>query len=117
MKYMALIYAAENAGPQYGTDEFNQMIGEYHAFTKKCEDDGVLVSGDALQDVNTATTLNIRDGKTETLDGPFAETKEQLGGYYLLDCENLDKALKYAALIPSAKFGRIEVRPLLEFDE
>ncbi len=117
MKYMALIYAAENSGPQYGTDEFNQLIGDYQLFTQKCQDDGVLISSDALQDVNTATTLNIRDGKTETIDGPFAETKEQLGGYYLLDCENLDQAMKYAAMIPTAKYGRIEVRPIMEFEE
>ena len=114
---MALIYAAENAGPQYGTDEFDQMLGEYHAFSQKCIKDGVLVSGDALQDVNTATTVNVRDGKIETIDGPFAETKEQLGGYYLLDCENLDQALKYAAMIPSAKYGRVEVRPIMEYEE
>ena len=114
---MALIYAAENAGPQYGTNEFDQMIGEYHEFTQRCETDGVLVSGDALQDVNTATTVNIRNGKTETIDGPFAETKEQLGGYYLLECDNLDSALKYAAMIPSAKYGRVEVRPIMEFEE
>jgi len=117
MKYMALIYAAENAGPQYGTDEFDQMISEYHLITQKYEEDGVLVSGDALQDVNTATTLSVRDGKTETIDGPFAETKEQLGGYYLFDCENLDQALKYAAMIPSAKYGRIEVRPVMSYEE
>lgn len=117
MKYMALIYASESSGPQYGTDEFNQMIAEYHAFTETCKADGVLVSGDALEDVNTATTVNVRDGKTETIDGPFAETKEQLGGYYLLDCENLDQALKYAAMIPSAKYGRVEVRPVMEFED
>ncbi|MCF6318703.1 MAG: YciI family protein [Proteobacteria bacterium] len=115
MKYMALIYAAENAGPQYGTDEFDQMIGEYMAVTEQFEKAGVLISGDGLQDVNTATTISIRDGKTETIDGPFAETKEQLGGYYLFDCENLDQALKYAAMIPSIKYGRIEVRPLMEY--
>jgi hypothetical protein len=115
MKYMALIYAAENAGPEYGTDEFNQVIEEYMSVTEKFKNDGVLVSGDGLQDVNTATTLTLREGEIETIDGPFAETKEQLGGYYLLDCENLDLALKYAAMIPTAKYGRIEVRPLMEY--
>ncbi|MCF6263076.1 MAG: YciI family protein [Xanthomonadales bacterium] len=117
MKYMALIYAAENAGPQYDTDEFNQLIEEYQSATEQFESDGVLVSGDALQDINTATTISIREGKTETIDGPFAETKEQLGGYYLFDCESLDQALKYAAMIPSAKYGRIEVRPLMDYSE
>ncbi|MFK8011479.1 MAG: YciI family protein [Marinicellaceae bacterium] len=117
MKYMALIYAAENAGPQYGTDEFNQLLEEYGAASKKFEEDGVLLGGDGLQDVNTATTVSVRDGKVETIDGPFAETKEQLGGYYLFECKNLDQALEYAAMIPSAKYGRVEVRPLLEYDE
>ena len=115
MKYMALIYSAENAGPQYGTPEFEQMVSDYMSITKKFEKDGVLLSGDGLQDVSTATTVSIRDGKVETIGGPFAETKEQLGGYYLLNCENLDQALKYAAMIPTAKYGRIEVRPLMEY--
>ena len=115
MKYMALIYSAENAGPQYGTDEFDKMIADYMSITETFKNDGVLVSGDGLQDVNTATTLSIREGKTETIDGPFAETKEQLGGYYLFDCENLDQALKYAAMIPTAKYGRIEIRPLMDY--
>ena len=117
MKYMALIYASENSGPQYGTAAFNQMIEEYQAITQQYKKDGVLISGDGLQDVNTATTISLRDGQIETIDGPFAETKEQLGGYYLFDCEHLDQALKYAAMIPTAKYGRIEVRPLMNYDE
>ena len=117
MKYIALIYAAENSGPQYGTDEFNQLLEEYGAISQKYEEDGILLGGDGLQDVNTATTISVRDGKTETIDGPFAETKEQLGGYYLFECENLDQALKYAAMIPSAKYGRVEVRPVMEYEE
>jgi len=116
MKYIALIYAAENSGPQYGTDEFNQMINQYNSVSELYQKDGVMVAGDALQDVHTATTISIRDGKTETIDGPFAETKEQLGGFYMFDCENLDQALKYAAMIPSAKYGRIEVRPIMSFE-
>ena len=102
MKYIALIYANENTGPQYGSDEFNQLLEDYQVSSETYEKDGVLLGGNALQDVNTATTLSIRNGKTETIDGPFAETKEQLGGYYLFECENLDDALKYAAMIPSA---------------
>jgi hypothetical protein len=115
MKYIALIYADENSGPQYGTDEFNQLIEEYQTITDIYENDKVLMGGDALQDVNTATTVSSRNGKVETIDGPFAETKEQLGGYYLFECENLDEALKYAAMIPSAKYGRVEVRPIQEY--
>jgi hypothetical protein len=116
MKYMALIYSAENAGPQYGTPEFDQMIGDYMAVTEQFEKNGVLISGDGLQDVNTATTVSVRNGKVETIDGPFAETKEQLGGYYLFECNKLDDALKYAAMIPTAKYGRVEIRPLMNYD-
>ena len=72
--------------------------------------------GDALQPVATATTVRVRDGATETTDGPFAETKEQLGGFYILDCEDLDEAIEYAAKIPSAKFGSIEIRPIMVFE-
>jgi hypothetical protein len=74
---------------------------------------GLFVGGDPLEDPSTATTVRVRDGKTLTTDGPFAETKEVLGGYYVLECENLDQALEYAAKIPSAEFGSIEVRPLM----
>ena len=112
MQYLCLIYSSENAGPKPGSPEFGAFIGEYNAFTQRVNDDGVFVAGDALQSVSTATTVTLENGKIETMDGPFAETKEQLGGYYLLECKNLDEALKYAAMIPSAKHGRIEVRPI-----
>ena len=72
--------------------------------------------GDALQGVETATTVRVRDGTTETTDGPFAETKETLGGFYILDCKDLDEAIEYAAKIPGAKYGSIEVRPVMVFD-
>ena len=116
MQYMCLIYSAENAGPQPGTEEFGAYIGAYNDFTAKVQADGVFVAGDALQPVATATTVTTASGKPETMDGPFAETKEQLGGYYLLDCENIDQAMKYAAMIPTAEHGRIEVRPVMIFD-
>ena len=112
MQYICLIYSAENAGPQPGTPEFGPFIQGYQEFTQKVQADGAFVAGDALQPVATATTVTTASGKPETMDGPFAETKEQLGGYYLLDCKNIDEALKYAAMIPSAKYGRIEVRPI-----
>ena len=115
MQYLCLIYSNENAGPKPGDADFSAFIGEYNTFTSRVNDDGVFVSGDALQPVSTATTVTLENGKVETMDGPFAETKEQLGGYYLLECENLDEALKYAAMIPSAKHGRIEVRPIQVF--
>jgi len=112
MQYMLLIYSAEGTGPEPGTPEFGPFMKGYMDFTQAVKDDGKFVSGDALQSISTATTVAVRGGKTETMDGPFAETKEQLGGYYLLDCNDLDEALKYAAMIPSAEHGRIEVRPI-----
>ena len=78
--------------------------------------EGVFIAGDALQPVSNATTVTRENGKTETTDGPFAETKEQLGGYYLIDCESLDVALELAAEIPTSQHGRIEVRPVMVFD-
>lgn len=116
MQYMCLIYAAETSGPQPGTDEFGPYMQAYQEFTARVQNDGVYVAGDALNPVATASTVTTANGKTEIMDGPFAETKEQLGGYYLLDCKDLDEALKYAAMIPSATHGRIEVRPVMVFD-
>ncbi len=116
MQYMCLIYAQEGTGPQPGTAEFGPFMQSYMDFTQKMKDAGKLVSGDALQPVATATTVSIRGGKTEMVDGPFAETKEQLGGYYLLECENLDDAIACAAEIPTATYGRIEVRPVVVWD-
>lgn len=112
-QYMCLIYSTEGTGPQPGTDEWGPFMQGYQDFTTKVRDDGKLVSGDALQPTQTATTVSMRDGKMHTTDGPFAETKEQLGGYYLLDCADLDEVMSYAALIPTSAFGRIEIRPVV----
>ncbi|MEZ5880918.1 MAG: YciI family protein [Nitratireductor sp.] len=116
MQYMCLIYSAEGSGPQPGTEEFNRYMQAYFAFTGRMKDEGKFIAGDALQPVATATTVLVRGGKAETMDGPFAETKEQLGGYYLLDCKNLDDAIACAAMIPTAEHGRVEVRPVMVFD-
>lgn len=116
MLYMCLIYASEEADPKPGTPEFGPLMQAYMEFSEMVQKDGKMVSGEALQYVSTATTVAVRDGKTEITDGPFAETKEQLGGFYILDCTDLDEALKYAAQIPSAKYGRVEVRPVMTFD-
>lgn len=115
MKFIALIYSAETSEPPYGTPEFETYIASYQAANETYERDKVLVVGEALNGVATATTIRVRDGKVETMDGPFAETKEQLGGFYLFDCENLDEAIKYAAMIPTAKHGCVEVRPVMTF--
>ncbi len=117
MQYMLLIYGAENSGPEPGTPEFGPYMQGYMEFTEKVRSEGKLISAEALQPVATATTLSVRNGKTHTMDGPYAETKEQLGGYYLLDCTSLDEALDYAAMIPDAKTGHVEVRPVMVFDQ
>ena len=116
MKYIALIYAAAEAGPMPNMPEFGAYMAGYQKASKTYEDDGVYVAGEALQPVETATSIRIRGGKAELMDGPFAETKEQLGGFYLLDCESLDDAIKYAKMIPTAEHGTIEVRPIMTFD-
>lgn len=116
MKYIALIYSAAGAGAQPGTAEFGALMAGYQAAGETFHKDGVFVAGDALQGVETATSIKIRDGKTELIDGPFAETKEQLGGFYMFDCDTLDDAIKYAKLIPAAEYGTIEVRPIMTFD-
>ncbi len=112
MKYMALIYSPPGSSPAYGTPEFEAFMASYDAATAVFIRDGVLVAGEALEDTGTATTLRIRDGRTETMDGPFAETKEQLGGFYIFECATLDDALRYAAMIPTASYGSVEVRPV-----
>lgn len=116
MKYIALIYTAAESGPAYGTPEFTTSMKAYQTATQTYVKDGVMVAGDALQPTATATTVRVRRGKVETLDGPFAETKEQLGGYYVLDCANLDDAIKYAAMIPGAAIGSVEIRPIMNID-
>lgn len=115
MKYMLLIYNNPNEEPVYGTAEFDSMMSEFFAANEKMKADGVLRDGEGLQGIETATSLRIKSDKVETMDGPFAETREHLGGYYVIDVPDLDAALKYAALIPSAKFGTIEVRPLMDY--
>ncbi len=116
MKYLALIYAAPGASPIPDTPEFGAYLGEYETTTNTYIKDNIMLAGEALQDTNTATTVRVRNGKLETMDGPFAETKEQLGGFYLFECKNIDEAIKYAAMIPDAKYGTVEVRPIMSFD-
>jgi hypothetical protein len=115
MKYIALIYTDEKSAPQRGSAEFGPFMAGYFAATERFRRDGVYVAGDALQPVAMATSVRLRQGKVETMDGPFAETKEQLGGYYILDCKDLDAAIAYAAMIPGAAQGTVEVRPLIVY--
>ena len=114
MQYLALIYAADGASPAPGDDNFNDYMQGYFSATETYKSAGILLGGEALQPTETATCLRVRGGKTESMDGPFAETKERLGGFYLLDCKDLDHAIEMAALIPDAKYGTVEVRPIME---
>ncbi len=113
MKYIALLYGEPDAGPVPGTPEFMTMLGEFQSATAAMAEAGILVDSSPLQPPQTATTVRVRHGETQLSDGPFAEIKEQLGGYYILECEDLDTALRYAAMIPSAKYGSVEVRPVM----
>lgn len=117
MKYMALIYTAPNSAPEYGSPEFFPFMQRYTEAGERFQKDGVLVSTEALEDANTATTIRVRSGKTETMDGPFAESKEQLGGFYIFDCATLDDAIRYAAMIPGASVGAVEIRPIVDFSK
>ena len=108
MRYLLLIYEDENR------EMDPAIMGEYERFTKEVQEAGVYLGGEPLQPTSTSTTVRVRDGAASNTDGPFAETKEQLGGYYMLDCEHLDQALGYAAKVPAAKIGSIEVRPIME---
>jgi hypothetical protein len=113
MRYICLLYGEEGAGPAPGTPEFAQMLGEFQSSTQAMVDAQVLVDSSPLQSPQSATTVRVRNGKRQLSDGPFAEIKEQLGGYFILDCEDLDAAARWAATIPSAKYGSVEVRPLM----
>lgn len=115
MRYLCLIYTNEREDANATPEQQNEVMAAYYAFTNESRAAGVNLGGEALQPTSTATTVRVRDGKTITTDGPFAETKEQLGGYYLLECKDLDEAIHWAAKIPGAKFGSIEVRPIWEF--
>ena len=115
MRYMLLIYSNEaNEGQATQADRDN-MMKAYDGFTKEVQANGVFVSGEALHPTSAATTVRAHNGKAVSTDGPFAETKEQLGGYYVLNCKDLNEAIKYAGKIPGAKVGSIEVRPIMEF--
>lgn len=117
MQYMLLIYNGNTTDePTPGTPEFDKYMEGYGAFTNEVKEKGVMVDGNPLQSVTTATTVRVRNGAPETIDGPFAETKETLGGYYLLDCKDIDEAIEYAAKIPTARYGSVEIRPIMVFD-
>jgi hypothetical protein len=116
MQYLLLIYTDERKDAAMSEAEQGEVFGAYGRVTEDMKNAGVYKGGDALQPTTTATTVRVRDGETLTTDGPFAETTEQLGGYYLLECEDLDQALQWAAKIPASSHGSVEVRPVMVLD-
>ena len=114
MKYLCLIYDEESKRGTMPKEQMEAMMGEYGALTEGLKKNGKYVAGEALQATETATTVRVREGKISTTDGPFAETKEQLGGFYLVEAKDLDDAIAIAAKIPGAQHGCIEVRPIMK---
>ncbi len=112
MKYMLLIYANPSEAPQYTPEEQQAAVQTWQNYMEDAKAAGVLVSNNGLAPVSAATTVRIRNGKTLISDGPFAETHEQLGGYFLLECKDLDEAIAWAAKLPGCEYGSIEVRPI-----
>jgi hypothetical protein len=113
MKYLLLIYQNEASWAGMSEAEQGQIFGEYMEYTRQIRKSGNYLGGEALQPTATATTVRVRDGKPLTTDGPFAETREQLGGFYLVEAKDLDEAISLGARIPDARFGSIEVRPIM----
>jgi hypothetical protein len=117
MKDVCLIYDDEKIWTTMTKPEADAMMGEYFGFTDSIRKSGQYVAGEALEPVHTATTVRVRNGKISTTDGPFAETKEQLGGFYLIEAKDLNEAIQVAAKIPSARLGSVEVRPVVNFGD
>jgi hypothetical protein len=117
MQYLLLIYEREADWNAMSEKEKGTIFQEYMAFTQGIMKSGHHRAGDALQPISTATTVRVRNGKIVTTDGPFAETREQLGGYYLVEAKDLDEAIAIAARIPSARYGSVEVRPIMVYQQ
>ncbi|MGH6981912.1 MAG: YciI family protein [Stellaceae bacterium] len=114
MQYMLLIYQNEGAMQKMREQDVGALMGAYGAYTKAMVDAGVFVAGDRLDRAANGTTVRTENGKTKVLNGPYAEAKEQLGGYYLIECKDLDAALSWAARCPNVQTGVMEVRPVLK---
>ena len=117
MKYLCLIYESEKNWESMTPADGDAIMNEYFVFTDGIRRSGQYVAGEALQPTQTATTVKVRNGKVSTTDGPFAETKEQLGGFYLIEAKDLNEAIQVAAKIPAARSGSIEVRPVVDFSQ
>lgn len=116
MEYLCLLYQDETLRDKKPKAELDKIFAEYMAFTDDIKKNGYFVGANALQPTRTATTVRVRNGTMATIDGPFAETKGQLGGYYLVEAKDLSEAVQLAARIPSAQFGSVEVRPVMEIE-
>lgn len=114
MQYILLIYVNEASAKALSPDESRKMFNEYATFTGAIKQSGHLRAGEPLEPISTATTVRVREGKVMRTDGPFAETREQLGGFYIVEAKDLDEAVGLAARIPGAKWGSIEVRPIMK---
>jgi hypothetical protein len=117
MQYLLLIYGDEKSMVDVSKEAMDTMMDDYNAYTADLEKSGGLRAGEALHPTASATTVRVQNGKTVTTHGPFAETKEQLGGFYMVECNNLDEAIEWAAKCPGARHGSIEVRPVVDFSQ
>jgi hypothetical protein len=116
MRYLLTIYTDESRYATMTPEDSARLMADYGAFGQEAQQAGVLLGGEGLQPTATATTVRVRDGEAMFTDGPFAETREQLGGYYLLECRDLDEAIAWAAQIPGARDGSVEVRPVMDYE-
>jgi hypothetical protein len=117
MKYAFTIYTDESQRDSATPEQMQEMTQAYGTLTQEMHEKGVFVAGEGLYPTPTATTVRVREGDRDVTDGPFAETKEQLGGFYVLDVKDLDEAIEWAAKIPGAQWGSIEIRPVMVYDE
>ncbi|HWA57949.1 MAG TPA: YciI family protein [Gemmatimonadales bacterium] len=116
MKYLCLIYGVESVVAAMPAPELQKFMEEFRSFTEGIRKSGQWLAGERLRPVQTATTVRVRDGKVSATDGPFAETKEQLGGFYMIEARDLNDAIQIASRIPSARYGSVEVRPVWEMN-
>lgn len=117
MKYMLLLYSDPSLGPAPDSPEGQAEFGAWMGFTQELGASGALISGEALHPKEATSQVRVRDGRTITADGPFAETKEVLGGFYLIEADDLDGAIKWAERVPNVHYGTVEIRPVVEFDQ
>ena len=116
MKYLCMIYGDETKWSSATPEQLSEVMDAYNSFTEEASAAGVIAAGEGLEPTSSATTVRVRDGERMLTDGPFAETKEQLGGFYLLECGSLDEAIEWAGKIPGASEGSVEVRPVMNYE-